>query len=468
MKNTSQICPTGNQGHHTPECLPVPPAGRRSPLRRPVAVAVSAAVLCMAWLALPGGPAHAGTAAAREAVAPMGGSVGEITLVIGRPQLQRDGALQAVRKGDLIYPRDTLLTGDNGHLHIRFIDNARLSVRPQTRFVITEFNYDPAAPAAATVRFDLQEGEARTISGAAAHAARERFRLNTPLVAIGVKGTDFITRAAAGAAVATVNEGAIVMAPFDQKCTIDGLGACNGPLARELTETMGGVALVYRRDGAADAAILLVPARRDEQKIQLLDQGERSRAADRGTVALVESRAEAGIDQVAVPNRLIWGRWGDTALPGDTLTRPFLEALAGNEVTVGDGYYFLFREKGVPNLLGGLDGQVDFKLAAAAASYRQPGTETRAASVGEGRLAIDFARSTYSTQLALAVPAVGEQTFAVQGSIDKAGIFLGNDGQGARLAGALTLDGRQAGYLFSQPLGSGVVTGATQWQQPSR
>lgn len=41
------------------------------------------------------------------------------------------------------------------------------------------------------VRFRLDRGVARAISGAAAEGARERFRLNTPLVAIGVRGTDF-------------------------------------------------------------------------------------------------------------------------------------------------------------------------------------------------------------------------------------------------------------------------------------
>jgi hypothetical protein len=44
------------------------------------------------------------------------------------------------------------------------------------------------------------------------------------------------------------------------------------------------------------------------------------------------------------------------------------------------------------------------------------------------------------------------------------GIFLSPavSGQG-RLAGALGLDGRQAGYFFNSPVGNGSVSGATLW-----
>ena len=62
--------------------------------------------------------------------------------------------------------------------------------------------------------------------GAAAQAAKDRFRLNTPLVAIGVKGTDFVTQTSQEGTRVMVNQGAIVMAPFDQGCRADALGVC--------------------------------------------------------------------------------------------------------------------------------------------------------------------------------------------------------------------------------------------------
>jgi len=69
-------------------------------------------------------------------------------------------------------------------------------------------------------------------------------------------------------------------------------------------------------------------------------------------------------------NRLIWGRWARDTMVGDGLTIPFLEAMKGRDVTVGDGYYFLFREPPVVNALPSLTTKVDFGLKASSVYYR--------------------------------------------------------------------------------------------------
>ena len=48
----------------------------------------------------------------------------------------------------------------------------------------------------------------------AAESARDRFRLNTPIAAIGVRGTDFVVSATQNSIMAVVNAGAIVVSPF--------------------------------------------------------------------------------------------------------------------------------------------------------------------------------------------------------------------------------------------------------------
>jgi hypothetical protein len=170
---------------------------------------------------------------------------GEVTLVIGQASIDRQAAsLKAVQKGDAIHPGDTIKTTANGHVHIRFVDGGLVSVRPNSHFTIHEFRYNPDQPAASVVRLSLERGEVRSISGQAAQEAKDRFRLNTPLVAIGVKGTDFVTRASATDTRVTVNQGAIVMAPFDQSCRAEALGVCTGARAKDLTADMIGMALV--------------------------------------------------------------------------------------------------------------------------------------------------------------------------------------------------------------------------------
>lgn len=94
----------------------------------------------------------------------------------------------------------------------------------------------------------FDQGVARAISGAAAEGARERFRLNTPLVAIGVRGTDFVVRADAQQAQAQVNQGAIVMAPLTApECQAQATGPCGGSAAQWLSAAdMPGMLMQYR------------------------------------------------------------------------------------------------------------------------------------------------------------------------------------------------------------------------------
>jgi len=392
---------------------------------------------------------------------PQAAAVGEITLVIGQSDVEREAqpAVQA-KKGGAILEGDVIKTSASGHVHIRFVDGALVSVRPNSVFTIHEFKYKATDPAASVVRLSLGKGEVRSISGAAAQAAKDRFRLNTPLVAIGVKGTDFVTQTGADTTRVTVNQGAIVMAPFDQSCRAEALGVCSGSRARELTAEMTGMALVYR-NGAADPGFQLAPTQKDAGKLQP-QSGQLKDGADR-----VSSSSKEGVrpEDVVTPSRLVWGRWSQAPLPGDNLTIGFRGALSGNEVTVGDGYYFLFRNPGSPNLLPSMNNQVDFKLGASSAQYRQPSNEVTAATVDSGKLSIDFAQRSYATQLQVSADGIPTQSLQFSGKVDpNTGIFLGTgaNGQGS-LSGALTLNGRQAGYLFRAPVNNGSLSGATLW-----
>lgn len=388
---------------------------------------------------------------------------GQVTLVIGQAHIQRGDAIALPSsKGAAILPGDTIQTGSNGHVHIRFTDGALVSVRPNSVFRIQEFHYNPDQPSQSTVRFTLETGEVRSISGNAAQAARERFRLNTPLVAIGVKGTDFLTQTSPRATRVTVNQGAIVMAPLDTTCLVSGLGACAGPRARELRSDMGTLTLIYQR-GTADPSLQAAPGNTsDGAKLQQLDWQFNNLKAS----GPVEIPPLDPLDLNPNPSRMVWGRWANTAVPGDALTVPFLEAMNSNEVTVGDGYYFLFRQPDVPNVLPSLARRIDFSLQAASAYYRTPANTVASASVLGGVLGIDFANRSYNTSLALATQGIDQHLFTMAGNINTAnGIFLGGSvlRDGSSLAGALALDANQAGYLFRAPAGGGSFSGATLW-----
>ena len=391
--------------------------------------------------------------------------VGEVTLTIGKSKIERTSSDAEPQKGGSVQEGDVIRTSDNGHVHIRFIDGARVSVRPNSVFRIHEFKYSPADPAASVVRLSLDSGEARSISGAAAQAAKERFRLNTPLVAIGVKGTDFVTQVSRDVIRVTVNQGAIVMAPFDSGCNVESLGVCRTTRAKELTAEMLGQALVYRM-GTADPSFQNVSksGQVDSNRLLQLDRQLRD-GADKPLASDTESKNP--LNAVSA-NRLIWGRWARDPISNDTLTIPFLEAMRGNEVTVGDGYYFLFREPSNVNLLPTLTTKADFGLKSSSAYYRNAANEPLPAVIQSGSLSIDFGAKTFATQLGLSAEGSGLQTYSQTGVINAStGIFLGRSGPEpaptSNLAGAISLDARQAGYLFKTQIGRGIFSGATLW-----
>ena len=389
--------------------------------------------------------------------------VGTVTLIIGVSQVERAGKALTLSKGSAIEVGDRIETTDSGHVHIQFVDGARVSVRPDSVLRVEEYQYDPAHPADSIVKFDLEKGVARAISGDAAHQAKDRFRLNTPLVAIGVRGTDFTTQAGPQSAVVVVNQGAIVLAPLDKICTAAGVGPCGGARARELSASMSGTALVYRSN-MPDPSFQPINSLKGTDKITPMMQQEREGAVQsQGVVA--DSRSPSSVVGL-LPQQpsLTWGRWPTDVRPGENLTVPFMNALQGNQVTVGDGYYFLFRNEGVPNLMKSMSGQATFALQGGSANYRSSGNLYSAATIQGGALGIDFTHDTFATNLTMNSAATGVQSMSASGTLNPTtGIFLSN-ATDPHVAGAVSLNTLQAGYLFSKSmLNGGILTGATLW-----
>lgn len=407
-------------------------------------------------------PAAAGSTPAPAA--PPG--AGDVTLSIGSSEIQREGRSHPVSKGLDIRPGDIIRTSANGHVHIRFIDGALVSIRPQSVLHVEEYRYDANRPSESLVKFYLETGTVREISGRAAQLAKDRFRLNTPLAAIGVRGTDFITQVTEQSTAVLVNQGAIVLTPIDGACSASSFGPCQTPRSRELADTMGGVALIYRQ-ASSEPVLQPVQTLKGVERVAPLLQHKPGN--DPGMTDIVTDARNPGnvLDIIKPGNHLAWGRWANNTAPGDELTIPFSRALEGRQVTVGDGYYFLFRNENTPNLLSSVSGTHQFRLQSGAAQYRAPSNAIVAANIDNGTLGIDFTRNTFTTRLNVSVPGTINETLAANGSIDRnTGIFLSDySDKTTRIAGAVSLDANQAGYLFNKAVGVGAIYGATLWNR---
>ena len=186
---------------------------------------------------------------------PLGSIVGETTLVIGEARLwSEDGNVRAVDRGTPVRVGDRLETAAGGHVHLRFVDGGRLSIRPASRLQVESYSHTPGQPQLGAIKFRLDEGVARSITGAWGEAARDRFRLNTPVAAIGVKGTDFIVRADANTTAATVYSGAIAVTPLSTGCGAS-VGPCLNGHERMLSADMQGQMLELTRSQAAPTLV---------------------------------------------------------------------------------------------------------------------------------------------------------------------------------------------------------------------
>ena len=153
--------------------------------------------------------------------------VGEVSLVLGKAYLQQsDQEPQQIQLGIRVKVGDRVVTEADGHVHIRFIDQALVSVRPGSSLVVERYDFNAQSPEFSAVKFNLIEGVMRSISGNASISANNRFRLNTPIAAISIRSADFVVSASEQSVRAMVNEGVIVMTPFSSECTTDSFGPC--------------------------------------------------------------------------------------------------------------------------------------------------------------------------------------------------------------------------------------------------
>lgn len=402
--------------------------------------------------------------------------VGEATLVIGVARVvSAAGQVVPAEKGAAIRVGDRIETGTGGHVHVRFVDGGRVSVRPISRLQIESYAHSSDRPALSAIKFRLDEGVVRSITGSWGEAARDRFRLNTPMAAIGVKGTDFIVQSGSESTLVSVYSGAVLMAPLAGGCQAT-LGPCLNGGEKLLSEDMKGQMLEMSRQHASaqlvpmeaqavgrtrPAMLASVDTQRSGKSLAADSHGDTT--ADK--TAMSESRG-ANVAALVQPHasQLVWGRFAQP-WEGDQFSKSFEEARQSRESTIGNGVYGLFREPAAMAAAAQTEGSANFRLTAGVASLRPEGLPVamaQAVYVDGGTLGVDFTRATFATTLRLSSPVLGAQSVQSQGVVLSGGIFQSRGGD-AFVAGAFSNDRREAGYFFEKTLPAGGLTGITLW-----
>lgn len=167
-------------------------------------------------------------------------TAGTVIFAVGDAWILAEGSNQkrVIKHGEQISDRDALMTGPDGHVHLRMIDKAFIALRPNSQLKLEEYRFTPKQPANDRARLLLKNGSMRSVSGKLAKRNKARYRLNTPVAAIGVRGTDYTVITTAQLSEVDVLQGGIAMSPFNAACSADSLGPCSGDSVVDLYANM--------------------------------------------------------------------------------------------------------------------------------------------------------------------------------------------------------------------------------------
>ena len=450
--------------------------------------------------------------------------VARVSMAVGDAQrIGASGQVTPLSLGTQLSEQDRIITGKDAMVILIFSDQARVALRPDSELLIRRYKVDPNG-AETELQLDLLRGTVRQISGRAAQKQPERYRLNTPIAAIGVRGTDFLAKSGEGLVEAYVHEGAIVVAPLGGAGTPGEIPAANlgagfgvqysradrsknlerqnvgqndverlfgmriaASVSTDRTaagNTAGNAAQPDKKDRTEQTVVAsLAPARdRDATGVSMQSTASLAGGVVQSSVMMVPNTPELPSPPVVVPpvtspevlppvtppvvvqlpTQLVWGKFSNPQKLPFTLPVAYADVKDGRHPTVGElGQYALWRDGVNGPLDKSLRGQAQFALAAGEAFYQQAG-KTLAVNLTDPRLQVDFDRLSFNTQIGLSGAGVPAQQLNVSGRMNDEGVFLGT-ASGQRVAGALSRNGVEAGYLFKIDNSAGQYQGITLW-----
>ena len=446
--------------------------------------------------------------------------VARVSMAVGDAQrIGASGQVTPLSLGTQLSEQDRIITGKDAMVILIFSDQARVALRPDSELLIRSYKVDPKG-VETQLHLDLLRGTVRQISGRAAQKQPERYRLNTPIAAIGVRGTDFLAKSGEGLVEAYVHEGAIVVAPLGGAGTPGEIPAANigagfgvqysrADRSKNLERQNVGQNDVERLFGMRIAASVstdrtaagntaqpdkkdrteqtvvasLAPARdRDATGVSMQSTASLAGGVVQSSVMMVPNTPELPSPPLVVPpvtspevlppvtppvvvqlpTQLVWGKFANPQKLPFTLPVAYADVKDGRHTTVGElGQYALWRDGVNGPLDKSLRGQAQFALAAGEAFYQQAG-KTLAVNLTDPRLQVDFDRLSFNTQIGLSGAGVPAQQLNVSGRMNDEGVFLGT-ASGQRVAGALSRNGVEAGYLFKIDNSAGQYQGITLW-----
>jgi hypothetical protein len=122
-------------------------------------------------------------------------AIGQVKTESGTVSVMRAGKSRPIAVGEHVYRTDTLVTEARSSVGVTFADNSLMALGPFSRLSLDQFRFDTTTHAGA---FDvtLHRGALAVKSGQIVRQTPEAMRVRTPAALLGVRGTEFVVRAA--------------------------------------------------------------------------------------------------------------------------------------------------------------------------------------------------------------------------------------------------------------------------------
>jgi hypothetical protein len=118
-------------------------------------------------------------------------SVGRVLVAAGNTVAMRGSQSISLSTGSTIQNGDSLRTGENSNLQVRFIDDSIVSMKESSELRIDNFKFTGKADGSERASFTLLKGGLRTVTGAIGGKNNKNYRMVTNTATLGVRGTDY-------------------------------------------------------------------------------------------------------------------------------------------------------------------------------------------------------------------------------------------------------------------------------------
>ncbi len=125
-------------------------------------------------------------------------AIGRITRIEGSAFAQSANDRRDLGLGDKIFEQDTITTGENSLLNIRFKDKTRFELGPEATLIASKYVYNQTPDDKVSMK--VAKGAFRFVTGLVAKEKPENMDVETAVATIGIRGTNVVGEADATSA----------------------------------------------------------------------------------------------------------------------------------------------------------------------------------------------------------------------------------------------------------------------------